>query len=149
MNENKEVLLEVNELSQYFKLGRRTLKAVDHVSFDIKKGEVFGLVGESGCGKTTTGRTIIKIYEPSTGDVYFKGHRIVAGTLDYKHAIKNEKTECAAKVAQLKEKGNFDQIKDVKKASSETIAELKKQIKKANHDQKKCDADYIDRKSVV
>lgn len=143
MNENKEVLLEVNELSQYFKLGRRTLKAVDHVSFDIKKGEVFGLVGESGCGKTTTGRTIIKIYEPSTGDVYFKGHRIVAGTLDYKHAIKNEKTECAAKVAQLKEKGNFDQIKDVKKASSETIAELKKQIKKANHDQKKCDADYI------
>ena len=143
MNENKEVLLEVNELSQYFKLGRRTLKAVDHVSFDIKKGEVFGLVGESGCGKTTTGRTIIKIYEPSTGDVYFKGHRIVAGTLDYKHAIKNEKTECAAKVAQLKEKGNFDQIKDVKKAYSETIAELKKQIKKANHDQKKCDADYI------
>ncbi len=143
MNENKEVLLEVNELSQYFKLGRRTLKAVDHVSFDIKKGEVFGLVGESGCGKTTTGRTIIKIYEPSTGDVYFKGHRIVAGTLDYKQAIKNERTECAAKVAQLKEKGNFDQIKDVKKASSETIAELKKQIKKANHDQKKCDADYI------
>ena len=53
---DKEVLLKVEHLSQYFKLGQSTLKAVNDVSFDIKKGEVFGLVGESGCGKTTTGR---------------------------------------------------------------------------------------------
>ena len=57
MQNNKEVLLKVEHLCQYFRLGRKDLKAVDDVSFDIKKGETFGLVGESGCGKTTTGRS--------------------------------------------------------------------------------------------
>ena len=56
MTDDKEVLLRVENLCQYFKMGKSELKAVDGVSFDIKKGEVFGLVGESGCGKTTTGR---------------------------------------------------------------------------------------------
>ena len=56
-----EVLLRVEHLCQYFRMGKSELKAVDDVSFDIKKGEVFGLVGESGCGKTTTGRSIIKL----------------------------------------------------------------------------------------
>lgn len=68
-----EVLLKVEHLCQYFKSGSRELKAVDDVSFDIKKGEVFGLVGESGCGKTTTGRSIIKLYNITSGNVYFKG----------------------------------------------------------------------------
>ena len=54
-NQNEEVLLKVDHLCQYFK----SVKAVDDVSFDVKRGEVFGLVGESGCGKTTTGRSII------------------------------------------------------------------------------------------
>ena len=54
-----EVLLKVENLSQHF----GPLKAVDNVSFEVKKGEVFGLVGESGCGKTTTGRTIIRLYK--------------------------------------------------------------------------------------
>lgn len=144
MSENKEVLLEVKELSQYFKLGRRTLKAVDHVSFDIKKGEVFGLVGESGCGKTTTGRTIIKIYNPSTGSVYFKGRRIVAGTIDYKEAIKAKNKETALKIAELKANGsNEAEIAKLKEANKAEIARLKKEIKSANHDQKHCDADYI------
>ena len=57
-----DVLLRVNHLCQYFKMGQSELKAVDDVSFDIKKGEVFGLVGESGGGKTTAGRSIIKLY---------------------------------------------------------------------------------------
>ena len=60
---NNEVILKVNNLKQYFKSGfgrnKILVKAVDDVSFEIKKGEVFSLVGESGCGKTTTGRTII------------------------------------------------------------------------------------------
>ena len=51
-NENKKVLLKVEHLEQYFKLGKKTLKAVDDVNFEIYEGEVFGLVGESGCGKT-------------------------------------------------------------------------------------------------
>ena len=79
------VLLRVENLSQHF----GELKAVDNVSFDIKKGEVFGLVGESGCGKTTTGRSIIKLYNITSGSIYFKGQRIGAGTLSYKNAIKN------------------------------------------------------------
>ena len=82
----KETLLRVEQLCQYFKLGQSTLKAVNDVSFDIKKGEVFGLVGESGCGKTTTGRSIIKLYNCTSGDVYFEGRRICAGTLSYKEA---------------------------------------------------------------
>ena len=55
---SQETLLKVEHLCQYFKEN----KAVDDVSFEVKKGEVFGLVGESGCGKTTTGRSIIKLY---------------------------------------------------------------------------------------
>lgn len=86
---DKETLLKVEHLCQYFKLGQSTLKAVNDVSFDIKKGEVFGLVGESGCGKTTTGRSIIKLYNCTSGNVYFEGQRICAGTLSYKHEISN------------------------------------------------------------
>ena len=76
------VLLRVENLSQHF----GDLKAFDNISFDIKKGEVFGLVGESGCGKTTTGRSIIKLYNITSGSIYFKGKRIGAGTLSYKNA---------------------------------------------------------------
>ena len=64
MENNNEVLLRVEHLCQYFPMGGGVVnKAVDDVSFGIKKGEVFGLVGESGCGKTTTGRSIIKLYD--------------------------------------------------------------------------------------
>ena len=71
-NNERETLLQVKHLCQYF----GSNKAVDDVSFDIKKGEVFGLVGESGCGKTTTGRSIIKIYNITSGSIYFKDQRI-------------------------------------------------------------------------
>ncbi|MFR4291865.1 MAG: ATP-binding cassette domain-containing protein [Christensenellales bacterium] len=76
IEEESDVLLRVNHLKQYFRSGDYINKAVDDVSFYIKKGEVFGLVGESGCGKTTTGRTIINLYDPTEGDVYFQGLRI-------------------------------------------------------------------------
>ncbi|MBO2517854.1 MAG: hypothetical protein CW338_11410, partial [Clostridiales bacterium] len=74
--EDSDVLLRVEHLKQYFRSKSYVNKAVDDISFFIKKGEVFGLVGESGCGKTTTGRTIINLYDPTDGDVYFKGQRI-------------------------------------------------------------------------
>ena len=76
IQDDGDVLLRVNHLKQYFKSGEYVNKAVDDVSFFVKKGEVFGLVGESGCGKTTTGRTIINLYDPTDGDVYFQGLRI-------------------------------------------------------------------------
>ena len=72
----EEPLLRVEHLCEYFRDGGSILKAVDDVSFTVKRGEVFGLVGESGCGKTTTGRTIIHLYDPTAGDVYFDGLRI-------------------------------------------------------------------------
>ena len=94
----KEVLLSVRNLQQYFKMGKRELKAVDNVSFDIYKGEVFGLVGESGCGKTTTGRSIIRLYDITGGSVYYKGQRICAGVRSYKDAIKQARKDYAAKL---------------------------------------------------
>ena len=87
-NQEKEVLLKVEHLQQYFKMGKYENKAVDDVSFEVYKGEVFGLVGESGCGKTTTGRSIIRLYDITGGSVYYKGERICAGTRKYEDAIK-------------------------------------------------------------
>ena len=73
-----EHILEVKNLCKYFYLGKNKppMKAVDDVSFYIEKGETVGLVGESGCGKTTTGRTIIRLYQPTSGEIWFNGKRI-------------------------------------------------------------------------
>ena len=120
----KEVLLSVKNLQQYFKLGKRELKAVDNVSFDIYKGEVFGLVGESGCGKTTTGRSIIRLYDITGGSVYYKGERICAGTRTYKDAIN------AARQA-------YSQKKISKEEYDKIVNENREEIKKAIADHKK------------
>ena len=73
-------LIEVRNLKMYFPVGssllashRKTLKAVDDVSFDLYPGETFGLVGESGCGKTTVGRTLVRLYKPTAGQIIFDG----------------------------------------------------------------------------
>ncbi|ARI75590.1 ABC transporter ATP-binding protein [Halobacillus mangrovi] len=69
--------LEVKNLKKHFSLGKgKTLKAVDGVSFDIYKGETFGLVGESGCGKSTTGRTIMNLYNKTDGEVIYEGQSV-------------------------------------------------------------------------
>ncbi|WML27799.1 ABC transporter ATP-binding protein [Neobacillus sp. OS1-33] len=70
----REKLLEIKNLKQYFNEGKvNEVKAVDNVSFEIFKGEVMGLVGESGCGKSTTGRTIIRLYDATGGEVLYDG----------------------------------------------------------------------------
>ena len=73
---NGRALLELKDLKKYFRVGREALKAVDGVSLEIKKGETFGLVGESGCGKTTAGRVLVKLYEPSGGEISYNGEDI-------------------------------------------------------------------------
>lgn len=79
--ENKNNLLEVRNLKQYFDipvglLKSKPLKAVDDISFSIRKGETLGLVGESGCGKTTVGRSILQLYKPTSGEIIFNGKKI-------------------------------------------------------------------------
>ena len=70
-------ILEVKNLKQYFNVGTKNeVRAVDDVSFDIYEGETLGLVGESGCGKTTTGRAIIRLYNPTSGEIFFDGTEI-------------------------------------------------------------------------
>ena len=129
----RETLLKVDHLCQYF----GPTKAVDDVSFEVKKGEVFGLVGESGCGKTTTGRSIIKIYDITSGSIYFKGQRICAGTKAYKDEIKKIKEE----IKELKKSGAADADEKIKQGQAR-IAELKVEIEKAKFDHKYSDREY-------
>lgn len=124
MDEKKEVLLKVEHLCQYFKMGRNELKAVDDVSFEIYKGEVFGLVGESGCGKTTTGRSIIRLYDITGGSVYYKGERICAGTRSYKDNIRQARRD-------------YKEKKISKEELDEIVAKNKEEIKSAQEDHKK------------
>ena len=105
-------------------MGKFELKAVDGVSFDIYKGEVFGLVGESGCGKTTTGRSIIRLYDITGGSVYYKGERICAGIRSYKDAIKQARKD-------LKEG------KITKEECDEIVAKNRAEIKAAKADHKR------------
>jgi len=129
MSDHRETILKVQGLKQYFKSGfgknKIVVKAVDDVSFEIKKGEVFSLVGESGCGKTTTGRTIIKLYKSSGGEVFFHDTRILSDVKEakraYKKTIKNLKQELAL--------DNIDTS-----SYQEKILEAKQTLKKAKQD---------------
>lgn len=151
-NENKKVLLKVEHLEQYFKLGKKTLKAVDDVNFEIYEGEVFGLVGESGCGKTTTGRSIIKLYDITGGLIYFDGSRIAAGINEYKEAIANAKNEYRKiakdinqqlKTASEDEKVSLsNKLADAKSKCDDVVAKNVEEIKKAKYDHKNCDKEF-------
>lgn len=148
-NKNNEILLKVDHLCQYFRVKRRDMKAVDDVSFEVKKGEAFGLVGESGCGKTTTGRSIIKLYNITSGNVYFKGHRIGAGTRSYKDAIAAARSEASKKIKALRtEKAGDpylqDEINKIKSELAETVAQNKMLIRDAKIDGKAVDRKYAE-----
>lgn len=153
MNENQnEVLLRVENLCQYFKMGHGELKAVNNVSFDIKRGEVFGLVGESGCGKTTTGRSIIRLYDITSGNIYFKGKRIAAGTRSYKDAIKNAQRELKELAKQCRAEGTDEAAQKLAEKTLETnafISEQKKEMAKAIHDHKHCDKGLVTKIQMI
>ncbi|MCR1842210.1 ABC transporter ATP-binding protein [Murimonas intestini] len=84
-------LIQVNHLKKYFKAGpKAVLKAVDDISFSIEKGETLGMVGESGCGKTTVGRTLLQLYEPDAGEILFKGKNIAGCSRKEKKQLTRE-----------------------------------------------------------
>lgn len=161
MPDKKEILLSVKNLRQYFNAGGgKEIKAVDDVSFDVYKGEVFGLVGESGCGKTTTGRSIIKLYDITSGSVFFKGQRICAGTRSYEEEIGKAKSAFSERRKELsaeKKKelaGHPDRTKEIREKYAklladaaeekrQTIAKQKEEIGRAKSDHKHCEKKYL------
>ncbi|MDD3129916.1 MAG: ATP-binding cassette domain-containing protein [Candidatus Izemoplasmatales bacterium] len=146
---NKEIdrsqetpVLSLKNLKMYFTSGhgknKLIVKAVDDVSFDIYKGEVFGLVGESGCGKTTTGRTIIKLYQPTDGEIWFLGELIGAGNLGNKENIKRIKQTAKLKISDLRSdlKEELEKTEDTNMASA-LRKKFNDQIKVVNEEKNK------------
>lgn len=158
----QNIILSVRHLKQFFFFGkgvnRQKLKAVHDISFDIKEGECLGIVGESGCGKTTTGRSIIRLYDITSGSVYYKGVRLSGGNRWNKKEIKWTKIrgnaeirkikdelkisleqldengeDYANEVKRLKEKAHAS-IQNIKKHMAEVEAEQKKEIKQIQFD---------------
>ena len=132
--------LSVRHLKQFFKFGhgknKFITKAVHNVSFDIKKGECFGVVGESGCGKTTTGRTLIRLYKATSGSVYFKGYRIAAGNRWNEKEIKWSRIRANRKIKDLKNEMN-EKIKSLsdEQGDQEFIASETAKIQKDYNEQ--------------
>ncbi len=110
--EKNKTLLAVRHLRMFFKLGvwpnTVKLKAVHDISFDIKEGETFGIVGESGCGKSTTGRCIIHLYDITSGSIYFQGYRIAAGDRWNQKEIKYSKIHLKEKIKAIKKQEQHD-----------------------------------------
>ena len=119
----QNILLSVRHLKQYFTVGKGTdrqkLKAVSNVSFDLKEGECLGIVGESGCGKTTTGRSIIRLYDITSGSVYYRGVRISAGDRWNRKEIKWTRVRAEEKLREIREG----------KSSGQTAEEIRAQVK--------------------
>ena len=140
--EKQGIELSVRHLKQFFKFGHGRsafkTKAVHDVSFDIKKGECFGLVGESGCGKTTTGRSLIRLYNITSGSVYFEGRRTSAGSRWNEKEIKWTKIRGKKKIKALKE----EQKSEIEKLLDTTglIAE----VEKINNELSKIEQDLVD-----
>lgn len=136
-------VLRISHLSQSFKTPNGVLNAVDDVSFEIKRGEIFGLVGESGCGKTTLGRTVIKIYDCTSGDVYLGGQRICAGIEQYRDGIAKARRICDGEIRVIRENQSLSsdekskKIQVLKKELKDNIQKYRSEIRKARADQKR------------
>lgn len=129
--ERDDILLRVKHLRQYFKIGTSVLRATNDVSFDVKRGEVFGLVGESGCGKTTTGRSIIRLYDVTGGEVYFDGKRISASSRSAGADISSARREYHEAVSRIRSEYKESVSKDGDSAQAkrrmESLIALKKE----------------------
>ena len=137
LNIKKETVLEVNHLCMYFPINvgflkTKQLKAVDDVSFTVKRGETVGLVGESGCGKTTLGRTILQLYKPTAGRIIFNGQRVNPGTKMDILELEGKINEMKALIAELEGKvkeGDPEAIEQTKLAN-DRIERLQRNIDK-------------------
>ena len=143
----QNVLLSVRNLKQFFFFGkgvnRQKLKAVSNISFDLKEGECLGIVGESGCGKTTTGRCIIRLYDITSGSIYYRGVRISAGSRWNKKEIKWSRIHAKEKIKALREEAKNNpanaqeietQIKEIEDDVAEIVATQKEKIKQISFD---------------
>jgi oligopeptide transport system ATP-binding protein len=141
------ILLSVRHLKQFFFFGkganRQKLKAVSDVSFDLKEGECLGIVGESGCGKTTTGRCIIRLYDITSGAIYYRGVRISAGSRWNKKEIKWTRLRAKEAIDKLREGektgiGNDteQEIRTIEEKVKRVTSEQKEKIKQIRIDNK-------------
>jgi ABC-type oligopeptide transport system ATPase subunit len=146
---DKNIILSVNHLKQFFPMGhgpnKYWLKAVHGISFQIHKGECVGLVGESGCGKTTTGRSIMRLYDITSGSVYYKGVRINAGDRWNEKEIKWVRIKGKKKIKQLKadtsipvDKRN-QEIEKIKRHIYITVKTQKSKIRQIKYDNRHVD----------
>ena len=142
---DNSIELSVRHLKQFFKFGHGRsafkTKAVHDVSFDIKKGECFGLVGESGCGKTTTGRSLIRLYNITSGSVYFEGRRTSAGSRWNEKEIKWTKIRGRKKIRELKQQEKEEVLKLLDTSG------LISQIEEINQEVNKIEAEMVDLKN--
>ncbi len=148
----QKILLSVRHLKQFFFFGRglnrAKLKAVSNVSFDVHEGECVGIVGESGCGKTTTGRSIIRLYNITSGSIYYRGVRISAGMrwnqkeikwsrIKGNEKIKEIKADYEARMAELKadEEGYEDKINALREEMDASINLVNQSVNQIKYEQ--------------
>ncbi|MFA6587215.1 MAG: ATP-binding cassette domain-containing protein [Bacilli bacterium] len=145
----KNIILSVNHLKQFFPMGhgpnKSWLKAVHGISFQIHKGECVGLVGESGCGKTTTGRSIMRLYDITSGSVYYKGVRINAGSRWNEKEIKwvrikgNKKIQELMADTTITEEARNQEIAKIKEHIESTVKTQKEKIRQIKYDNRHVD----------
>ena len=171
---DQDILLSVRHLKMFFSAGQgRRIKAVHDVSFDIKKGECFGLVGESGCGKTTTGRSIIRLEKVTSGSIYFKGYRVNCGSrwnekeikwkrIKAKNKIKELTDEMNAHIAEMTNstdegkakieavKADYEaRIQKIQAEVDEIVRVQKEKIRQINHDNKNVSRDLMTKMQMI
>lgn len=150
---DNNIILSVNHLKQYFYFGsgssKYKLKAVHDVSFQIHEGECFGLVGESGCGKTTTGRSIIRLYNITSGSIYYKGYRIGAGSRWNEKEIKftkirfkklKKELDSALKKGEISKEEYDSKLSEAKLKRDNIVKVQKAKISQINYDDKKAES---------
>lgn len=141
-------ILSVRHLKVFFQSGEYKTKAVHDVSFDIKEGETFGIVGESGCGKTTTGRSIIGLYKPTSGAIYYKGVRIAAGSRYNEKEIKWSKIHAKEEIKKWRE-DEHNELSDASDAPGEKEAIQARYDKKIAEKQKALDLHVKEQEALI